>query len=119
MKKFTLYLFVLIAFISLNARVEAQSYDSLDINNVVAPFNADGYLFWNFVTSGFEVPKGSGKHTVFAGAPWIGGIDGAGLLHVAAQTYRQTGSDFFPGPYKDSASNNLGIYNLWNHIWKI
>src|ERR1017187_5980338 len=100
MKKSTFYIFMLIGFLSFTGKVAAQSYDSLSINNVVAPFNADGYLFWNFVNAGFEVPKGSGKHTIFAGAPWIGGIDNNGLLHVAAQTYRQTGSDFFPGPYK-------------------
>src|ERR1035437_189761 len=119
MKEITIYIVILIAFLSLNVKVEAQSYDSLDINNVSAPFNADGYLFWNFINVGFDVPKGSGKHTVFSCAPWIGGIDNNGLLHVAAQTYRQTGSDFFPGPYRDSVSNSIVLYNKWNNVWKI
>lgn len=94
-------------------------YNSLDINNVRTPFSPDGYMFWDFISAQFEVPKDSNKHTIFAGAPWIGGIDNGGLLHVAAGTYRQTGSDFFPGPIRDSASNSFGIYNQWNTIWKI
>ncbi|MBK9781978.1 MAG: hypothetical protein IPP55_18365 [Anaerolineales bacterium] len=47
----------------------------------------------------YEVPVGSGKHSLFAGAIWIGGLEaGSNNLKVAAQTYRQSGSDFWPGP---------------------
>ena len=119
MKTIKIYLSILIVFLSLEMKVAAQSYNTLDVNNVSAGFNADGYLFWNFISAQFEVPKGSGKHTIFAGAPWIGGIDNGGLLHLAAGTYRQTGSDFFPGPIRDSALNSITEYNHWNNVWKI
>ncbi len=119
MKSIKIYLAILIVFLSLLMKVEAQSYNTLDINNVSAGFNADGCLFSDFINAQFEVPKGSNKHTIFAGAPWIGGIDNGGMLHVAAATYRQTGSDFFSGPHKDSASNSMTEYNHWNNIWKV
>jgi len=35
----------------------------------------------------------------FSGALWIGGKDNGGNLKLAAMTYRQRGSDFWPGPF--------------------
>ena len=42
----------------------------------------------------YEIPKGSNKNSMFAGALWIGGVDDGGNLKVAAMTYRQGGNDF-------------------------
>lgn len=61
-----------------------------------------GDMFWNLNDARFEVPKGSGKHSIFAGAMWFGGIDQAtGQLALSAQTFRQgtpDDADFWPGP---------------------
>jgi hypothetical protein len=93
-------------------------YANLDINNVSARVNAGGDLFWDLSTNpGFEVPKGSGKHTLFTGNLWIGGVDAGGQLHMAAQTYRQTGTDFFQGPISTAYSSAYD--NQWNYVWKI
>jgi hypothetical protein len=56
--------------------------------------------WWNlfFYGSGYEVPVGSGLHSGFSAALWIGGLDETGALHVSASTYRQNGVDFFTGP---------------------
>jgi hypothetical protein len=75
----------------------------LNINNVRAKIQNGGDLWWDLVgTAKYEVPKVESGQTpansVFAGAIWIGGIDQNNQLKVAAQTYRQTGNDFFPGP---------------------
>src|SRR5437868_15080728 len=71
----------------------------LDIGNVRARILMNGDMWWDLVGSSlYEVPKNSGKHSLFAGALWIGGHDQSGQLKVAAQTYRQGGSDFWPGP---------------------
>ncbi len=71
----------------------------LDINNVRTKIFINGDMWWDLVgTATYEVPKGSGKHSLFAGAVWVGGFDNNGNLRVAAQTYRQSGSDFWPGP---------------------
>ncbi len=102
--------------------------DSLNINNINAGFNADGDLFWWHhnpeITSTiihdvpkFEVPKGSGKRTIFAGNLWVGGKDNLDSVHVAGQLYNENGRDFWAGPVSnvyDSAYNSN-----WNRIWKI
>jgi hypothetical protein len=77
----------------------SKSRADLDVNNVRTPIWINGDMWWDLSgTALYEVPVGSGKKSLFAGAIWIGGKDGAGNLKVAAQTYRQSGSDFWPGP---------------------
>jgi hypothetical protein len=93
---------------------------SLDINKVKASINSDGALFWDYLGSArFEVPAGSGAHTIFADGLWIGGYDENGQLHIAAQTYRQSGADFFSGPFSDSAAYTSAYENQWATVWKI
>lgn len=76
----------------------------LEVNNVRARLLSGGDLWWNPVstTPQYEVPKTTtdevAKNSIYAGALWIGGIDQLGQLKVAAQTYRQTGNDFWAGP---------------------
>jgi len=82
----------------------------LNINNVRTTLQNGGDLWWDLVGSPkYEVPKveagqGTSKHSIFAGALWIGGIDGSGQLKVAAQTYRQSGNDFWPGPLDETGN---------------
>lgn len=81
----------------------------LCINNVRARLLTGGDLWWDLSNAQYEVPKvppGSDAvsvSSIFAGALWIGGIDQLEQLKVAAQTYRQTGNDFWPGPLDDNA----------------
>ncbi|NNF01417.1 MAG: T9SS C-terminal target domain-containing protein, partial [Bacteroidia bacterium] len=70
----------------------------LSINNVRTVMQVGGDMWWDLSNPQYEIPKGSGKHSVFAGALWIGAIDDGGQLKVAAQSYRQTGIDFWAGP---------------------
>jgi len=73
----------------------------LDLNNVRALIFTSGDMWWDLNNSAkYEVPKGSNRHSAFASALWIGGVDNGGNLKVAAMTYRQTGNDFWPGPLK-------------------
>jgi PKD repeat protein len=76
----------------------ASAKADLDINNVRAAIMNSGDMWWDLHDEGYEVPKGSGMHSLFAGALWIGALDAGNQLHVAAQTYRQTGNDYWPGP---------------------
>jgi hypothetical protein len=46
----------------------------------------------------YEVPAEDGNHAIFAGALWMGGVDPAGNLKLAAVRFRQNGSDYWPGP---------------------
>ncbi|HNT79401.1 MAG TPA: hypothetical protein PKH65_01860 [Bacteroidia bacterium] len=75
---------------------KAQS--DLKVNNVRARILTGGDMFWDLSNQVYEVPIGSGKHSMYAAALWIGGQDAGGQIKVAAQTYRQDGNDMWPGP---------------------
>ncbi|MEW6469291.1 MAG: T9SS C-terminal target domain-containing protein [Bacteroidota bacterium] len=70
----------------------------LYVNNVRTTILAGGDMWWDFSSAKYEIPKGGGAHSMFAGSLWIGGVDAGNQLKVAAMTYRQTGNDFWPGP---------------------
>ncbi len=72
--------------------------DQLQINDVRTTILTSGDMWWNLVSAKYEVPKGGGASSIFAGSLWIGGIDAGGQLHIAAMTYRQNGVDYWPGP---------------------
>lgn len=119
MKK--LLLSILLTTFALNvSNGQSVSGANININNINALINADGTLFCdNAFNQRFEVPKGSGKGTIYVSNLWIGGVDNGGSLHVAAQTYRQTGSDFFPGPIDPTVTYGTAYFNQWNRVWKI
>jgi len=98
----------------------ATAFDYLDINNVKARINNGGDMWWDLIgTAKYVVPKTGNVSSLFAGALWIGGLDAQGNLHVAAQTYRQNGNDFFPGPLDVSGNVNLQTCNNFDQIWKV
>jgi hypothetical protein len=91
--------------------------DFLYVNRINAGFTAFGQNFWNPETDNdfvkFEVPKGSGKKTLFNNAMWIGGM-ADDTLHLAAERYRQVGADFWTGPVSDSYPvDDLMKYGVW------
>jgi hypothetical protein len=75
----------------------ATAQTDLSVNNVRCRVLM-GDMWFDLKDGVYEIPKGGGVHSIFAGSLWIGGIDLGGQLKVAAQTYRQTGNDFWPGP---------------------
>lgn len=99
----------------------------LDINNVRARILNGGDMWWDLNSvAKYEVPKTSDANTIrknslFAGAIWIGGLDPGGNLKVAAMTYRQSGSDYYPGPLDTggSASTEAGRCKFYDKIFKI
>jgi hypothetical protein len=109
MKKVLFYL-TLIVLISglcqeLSAQCSSHYFEYLDGNQVKARMHNSADHFWDLTSSPvYEVPKGSGKNSAFATSLWIGGLDASNTLRVAAHTYRQSGTDFFPGPYRGSGN---------------
>ncbi len=94
--------------------------DTLNINNVSAPFYAIGNKFWDHLgTAMYEIPKGSGKKTIFTSRPWIGGLDSNNDLHITAEQFTSYGNDLFYGPVCDT--NMLVMYSdtTFNRVWKI
>ena len=76
----------------------ATAQTELNINNVRTTILAGGDMWWNLNDGRYEIPRGEGRHSMFAGAIWIGGLDDQGNLKVAGMTYRQDGNDFWPAP---------------------
>jgi len=100
----------------------AVCYAKLDINNIEAMVMNGGDMFWDLFGSGrnhYYFPKGSQKNMAGPSAIWIGGFDGGGQLKTAAQTYRQSGYDFWPGPLNDMGSTNDELCAKYNRLWKI
>jgi hypothetical protein len=98
----------------------STSQTDLDVNNVRTIIMAGGDMWWNLDDARYEIPKGGDKHSMFAGALWIGGVDDGGQLKVAAMTYRQSGNDFWPGPLNTSnATISAAECNKWDNHFKL
>ncbi len=92
-----------------------SSSAQLNIGNVRARLLNGGDMWWDMTTAAYEIPKGSGKHSIFAGGLWMGGIDINKNLKLAGQTYRDVGEDdYWPGPLDNTGSTDLTVCNAWN-----
>ncbi|RYD81226.1 MAG: T9SS type A sorting domain-containing protein [Sphingobacteriales bacterium] len=114
--RFALLFAGLLCFGAAQAQTSSQT---LEGNNIKALFNADGQLFWDGKNAHFEVPKNSGTKTISAASLWIGGLDSKGDLHLSAQTYRESGSDFWPGPLDANGKITEQTSAQFNKIWKV
>ncbi|HEV7232462.1 MAG TPA: T9SS type A sorting domain-containing protein [Bacteroidia bacterium] len=110
---------LLCIFFSLTAVFAQGGSAQLNTNDVRARINSGGDLFWDFANSQYEVPLGGGVYSIFAGNLWIGGMDTAGLLHLAAQTYRQVGTDFFQGPMMKPGAYSAVTDSKWSQVWLV
>jgi hypothetical protein len=130
-KLYMLYFLVATAFLLQSGSSYAQSVleqgiDSLFINNINAVFQARGNHFFTDEPA-FEVPKFSGKTTIFLNTFWIGGITGDSTLYMAAERYGQgpyigpafTKFDFQVGPVMDSSAYSPYQDSVWNRIWNL
>lgn len=103
-----------------NFAAAQNSFDTLDVNNIHAGFNAAGDMFYNINTNGtfISAPGNAIQHSI--AHLWIGGYDNNGNLNVSAQTYRQTGTDFWPGPF-DTASVYCPytVSQQYNYVWNL
>ncbi len=73
----------------------------LDVANVRARMFNTGGLFWTVGRPMYEVPKDSGKTSIFATNLWIGGfVDGE--LRMTAATYDRW--EFWPGPLDENGN---------------
>jgi hypothetical protein len=92
----------------------------LDVNHVKTRILNGGDMWWDLVNnSQYEVPYGNNTHALFAGALWMGGLDQNNQLHVAAQTYRQPGIDYFAGPLNADGNTTADECLLHNRMWKV
>ncbi|MFO8054706.1 MAG: hypothetical protein R6U19_06030, partial [Bacteroidales bacterium] len=100
---------------------QSPAFGIFDINNVEARIYAKGNHFWDLQEfPHYEVPKGSGKHTILTNAFWIGGEDSAGQRYVSAQKYSQR-QEYTFGPLSTDGSLSTDYQTIDNYIsvWKI
>jgi hypothetical protein len=95
----------------------------LNVNNVRALIHSGGDMWWDLIANPrYEIPKNSGRHSLFVGNLWIGGREAqTQTLKVAAQRYRATGVDFWTGPLDTlgTASIDAETCDLYDRIWAI
>lgn len=106
-------------------KAATQSAD-LDINNVRTRILNGGDMWWDLNNPKYEIPKVTDansvrKHSLFAGALWIGGLGrGDGNLRMAAMTYRQRGNDFWPGTLDmNDVSTDPSRCESWDKMFKV
>lgn len=97
---------------------------NLDINNVRTMILNGGDMWWDLNSARYEIPKVIDPNqrrlnSIFSGSLWIGGLDGSNNLKVAANTYRQSGVDFFAGPLDTVASVSANRCTEYDKIWKV
>jgi len=99
---------------------------NLDVNNIRCLLLNGGDMWWDLnANPRYEVPKIDGnpslrRYSSFAASLWIGGIDASNQLRIAAQTYRQDGNDFWPGPLTlNGASVDEATCVTWDKHFKI
>ena len=121
MKRLLLFAFLYcFALTRLLAQAPFATMDTVNINNIGAAVLVHGDMWWDPATGtqNCEFPTGSGKNMNSASALWMSGYDGSGQLHVAAQTYRQSGNDYWPGPLTSDTLTYTTSQN-WAKIWKV
>lgn len=100
----------------------ASAKIDLDINNIRAQIMTSGNMWYDPGTSEarYEIPKGSRKSSLYAGALWVGGYDTQGNLKVTAQTYMSDGkNDYWTGPLDQNNNIDAATCSLWDRFWKV
>jgi len=121
MKK--LYVIALLALGAATGRAQTtfNTRDSMDINNITAGIVVHGDMWWqpeNY-TNRCRYPAHAESNINFVSALWMSGYDGGNNLHIAAQTYRQDGNDWWPGPLDANVNVTWAASQSWAKIWKL
>jgi hypothetical protein len=94
---------------------------NIDHNNVSAIISDEGVFFINQLSgsAGYEVPKGSGKSTIYTMSPIVGALDVNGQLHLSGNFFG--GSTFHSGPIADQSVYGTASYtNAYSSsIWEV
>ena len=117
MKLLPIIISIFIIILNYNAQVTSN----LSQNNVNATISNSGTFFNNssIGAPGYEVPKNSGKHCIYAASFWHGGMTDNDELLVSAQFY-QANQDLFPGPFSNTDSyNDPEFLTKYNKIWTL
>ena len=103
------------------AQTPFATRDSLNINNINASVLLHGDMWWDPTEEVAKCffPNGAVTNIAFTSALWMSGYDDGGTLHVASQTYRQTGNDYWPGPLYPGDTLTYATSSDWAKFWKV
>ncbi len=104
----------------------ATDEDDISVNNVRARLLVGGDVWWDGNQGLYIVPNVEPGlpevSSIFAGAVWLGGVDPAGNLKLAAKQYGTANgtTDFWPGPL-DPVSGNVDFETCknWDKLFKV
>ena len=125
MRNFLLVILAVFSISTFNAQ-EDFVFDTLDINDVVAPVYAGGPYFMNPFNAAADYAVNSDIKVIYACSPWVAGLDDDDNLHVSAETFRMpcnpqgdipAGIDYWSGP-KANTYDELYDSRFYK-IWKI
>ena len=87
----------------------ATGLKDLEWNNVKATIETGGNMWMDRANGmpSYEVPKGGGVSSLYAGALWMGGRSPDQQLKLAALTFRGDGNDYWPGPLTNDGSASV------------
>lgn len=87
-------------------------------NTINASSSVSGEYLWNYNNnnSGYEVPSGSGKYTIFSSSFWIGAIDNLG--NIRASIGRYWSDDYWPGPIDNQTGQSYNC-SSFDQIWEV
>ncbi len=95
------------------------------VNNVRSRLLTGGDVWWDREDGKYIVPHpdpgGKEVASLFAGAVWLGGVDPAGNLKTACQTYgnRTGNSDFWPGPLDLIGNTEQTVCENWDRFFEV
>ncbi|KAA9327360.1 T9SS type A sorting domain-containing protein [Adhaeribacter soli] len=129
--KFTLLLLgISLGALAQGTQPQGTATATIDVTNMNATILTGGDMFHDLQTTNpmwgssggyyqqYEVPRGSGRHSIFAGALWIGGKDAGGQLYSSSQMYRQRGDvGYWPGPVSNAHTPSHN--SVYDKIWKV
>ncbi|MEQ9187176.1 MAG: T9SS type A sorting domain-containing protein [Cryomorphaceae bacterium] len=102
-----------------SAAFPQTGWDYFDANNIEAIISPVANHFWDYSDNHYFIPKDSGTTSIFTSTLWIGGVDSTGLLHLAAERFRQSGKDYLPGPYSSTDDYHFTTTSPWDRVWVI
>ena len=91
----------------------------LNQNNISAMITDAGFFFNNSGVSSYEVPNGSGTHTIYSSAFWFAGTDVNGQQKITAQDIYGSNFDLWPGPLTLNSAVALTPNPLGETIWSV
>jgi hypothetical protein len=118
-RKIALTVFALM-FVCYQGFSQNPTVDTININNIQTVITPYGNLFWNFSENYYQQASvDSNASSIYNSTIWMGGIDNGGQLHMAAETYAQNSTDFWPGPLDGNANVNQSTSDNWEKIWSV